>query len=217
MTAKAGGIAVAARALDDGNIALAQIATVHLQLPPIPAFAKGGGRTDETIALAALLHRSGILKITPELREALGAAAKRDVSDEPRIPQGQSGAGQWTTGAPSAGASPVTPAQATIPFEGPIPIPLRPLIRPRPLLPPAPPALDNPPIDLPDGATRDGIPQNPFPHRPECVEEWAAAKEFCLKMKAQKKLGRNSGFGSNIWQCMMGQVSEECGGNSSRA
>ncbi|HYM04044.1 MAG TPA: hypothetical protein VET85_13915 [Stellaceae bacterium] len=158
---KANGFAVVARSLNTGNLALAQIAMLHLHLPALPTLAKGEEQREQTVALAALLHRTGILKFNSDLRETLCDLAKRDVSSEPRIPRGQHGAGRWTTSANSSEGSPIVPTQA-IPFEPLIPFDLRPLVRPT--IRPLPPTLDNPPIELPNGVTRDGIPQKTGPN-----------------------------------------------------
>ena len=62
---------------------------------------------------------------------------------------------------------------------------------------------DLPPRSLPPGWNRD----------PECYEEWRHAHEFCEDLAARKKLGDTTGFGRWLLECMMGQVSERCGGN----
>ena len=62
---------------------------------------------------------------------------------------------------------------------------------------------------------------NPYPNKRKCVEEWAEAEEFCRKMEGEGKLvpgprGKRtrgySGFGKDYNSCVLGQVSEECGG-----
>jgi hypothetical protein len=60
--AKAGGLATIAEALNAGNVALAQIATLHLRLPDPPPRAKSSMPLEAAIALATELYRSGILK-----------------------------------------------------------------------------------------------------------------------------------------------------------
>jgi len=100
----------------------------------------------------------------------------------------------------------VTPAQITIPvpFELPGGIPF-----PSEILPP--------PV-IPDVNPRD-LPKNPYPDRPECEEEWAEATAFCKQLLARNLLGRGDyrGMGKTLYQCIMGQVSEACGGNSTGA
>jgi hypothetical protein len=58
-------------------------------------------------------------------------------------------------------------------------------------------------------------PKNPFPERSECVEEWAAAVKFCDELVRKGKLGKRGtrGFGDSYYQCVLGQASEDCGGN----
>ncbi len=62
VSAKAGGLAVVARALNSGDVARAQIATVLLQLPDPPPV-KGALSQDTLIKLAVSLDGSGLLKI----------------------------------------------------------------------------------------------------------------------------------------------------------
>ena len=211
--AKMGGLSAVAGALNAGNLALARIAMVHLQLPDPPPLEKGLQSREEIVALAALLHRSGILNVTKD--GVGGGVLKRDVSDEPRIPRGQRGGGEWTTdGASEATTSPIIPVQELVirpaPFDEPFPYSLRPPL-PFPGRPPVP-------LDVP-GLGREGIPANPYPDRPECAEEWNEATAYCLKLFTQGLLGRGDyrGMGKTLRECIMGQVSEECGGNSTRA
>jgi hypothetical protein len=69
------------------------------------------------------------------------------------------------------------------------------------------------------GVGREGIPANPYPDRPECAEEWASAVAHCKRLKENGLLGTKGyrGMGTNLFDCIMGQVSEECGGNSTGA
>jgi hypothetical protein len=51
---------------------------------------------------------------------------------------------------------------------------------------------------------------------PECREEWEHAQRFCDDLLRRNKLGAlygGYGFGRSMIQCLMGQVSERCGGN----
>jgi hypothetical protein len=98
------------------------------------------------------------------------------------------------------------PAPFELPFPGEIPFPPQVEFVP-------------PPLDLPNTQPRDGIPPNPFPSRPECIEEWAAARKYCGDLIKKKLLGRGDyrEMGKWMWDCMMGQVSEDCGGNSTGA
>lgn len=60
--AKAGGMATVARALDRGDLALAGIAAVLLQLPDPPPLEKGAPAADDWTGLAVELVASGLLK-----------------------------------------------------------------------------------------------------------------------------------------------------------
>lgn len=217
VSGKAGNLGTIARALNSHSLALAQIATLHLRMPDLPRLAKGRMSQEQMFALAAVLYQSGVLDIELASAHVTNEAAKRDVSSEPRIPRGQPGAGQWTTGGNTASSElPVVPTQAV-----PMPLPWGPLIRPgiRPLPPgvirPMPPEIA-PPLDIPGSVPREGIPQNPYPDRPECADEWDEAYRFCKRLKDQGLLGRGDyrGAGKNMWECMMGRVSENCGGNA---
>jgi hypothetical protein len=55
---------------------------------------------------------------------------------------------------------------------------------------------------------------NPYPDRPECEREWADAFRFCDDLRRRRLLGKDGyrGFG-DFYQCVMGRVSEDCGGN----
>jgi hypothetical protein len=60
------------------------------------------------------------------------------------------------------------------------------------------------------------VPKNPYPDRPECAAEWAAAERYCTDLIKKKLLGGDGyrGMGKFFYQCVMGQVSERCGGNA---
>jgi hypothetical protein len=62
LACKVGGLAFVARALDDGDFARAQIATLHLGLPDPPAFYKAS--IDQVTSLADRLEASGVLAKT---------------------------------------------------------------------------------------------------------------------------------------------------------
>jgi len=64
ITTKAKGLATVAGALNEGNLAKAQIAALHLHLPDLPPLAKGERTGVETATLAIQLRRTGILKGT---------------------------------------------------------------------------------------------------------------------------------------------------------
>jgi hypothetical protein len=212
LSAQIAGLHLVARYMNQRNWVLAKIAAVHLRLPEI----------SDDLALAKLLATearylakscSSCGQNTDRKRRAV---AKRDVSGEPRVPAGESGGGEWTSGADYQRqlANPlVIPAQAIAP---PIPIPA-------PFEIPLPPTEVTPfPFALPGAALQPPPLVNPYPNKRKCVEEWAEAEAFCRKMESEGKLvpgprGKRtrgySGFGKDYNSCVLGQVSEECGGN----
>src|SRR5260221_5026442 len=219
MSSKLGALTVIAGPLNSGHIARAQLAALHLHLPDLPRLANGRHPQEDEedkVKLACLLHQSGVLDTAAYVGRD-SRLERRDVSNQPRIPAGQPGGGQWTTdGGDQSPQSPIVPTQA-------IPLPWGPFIRPLPGVRPVPPGAIRPlppdiipPLDIPGGVPREGIPQNPYPDRPECVEEWEAAYRYCKNLKDRGLLGEGDyrGSGKNMWQCMMGQVPEDCGGNA---
>jgi hypothetical protein len=62
MSSKRGGLATIAEALDEGDVARAQVATVLLGIPNPPSLSKGAPSRGEMIALARDLQGSGLLK-----------------------------------------------------------------------------------------------------------------------------------------------------------
>jgi hypothetical protein len=206
--AKTGGLAAIARALNRGDTLHAQIATLHLQIPDPPALTKTVLSAREIVDLARQLQASGLLK------------ADWDPLKHPRWPAGTSGGigGEFAPQESVAGNSviedrnaPVIPAQLTLPVPpewaiprgAPFPWPTE--MTPAPLVPP--------------DANPFTIPRNPYPGRPECVKEWRAATQYCLRLWADGQLGRDyiRGMGTTIAQCIMGRVSEDCGGNRTDA
>jgi hypothetical protein len=121
---------------------------------------------------------------------------------QPRVPAGEPGGGEWTTGGgadepttvppraerdasgssqPGGSSEPsLIPAQMTIPWELPTNIPWK--------IPVPPTEIAPIPFDLP-GAERKlpPLPTNPFPRDPDCAEEWTAAYDYCNKMKSEGK------------------------------
>ncbi len=198
-TPKIGGLTSASRALNRGDLLHAQITTMHLQIPDPPALTKSPPNADETIDLARQLQASGLLK------------ADWDPAKHPRWPARSPGgiggefapAGIAIGDSVAAETSPaIIPAQITIPVPFELPgIPL-----PSEILPP--------PV-IPNINPRD-LPRNPYPDRPECEEEWAEATSYCLGLMRRNQLGQGDyrGSGRTLSQCIMGQVSEACGGNS---
>ena len=189
------GLNCIARYLTDGKWALAKIATVQLRLPVV----------SDDLALARLLTVEAEL-IAKCSRCAANKTRKRDVSDEPRIPAGQTGGGEWTTGDGAATPAPnplLIPAQA---ITAPIPLPFE--------LPLPPTEITPFPLEIPGGNLREPVPTNPYPDRPDCVAEWAHAMKFCRDQMGQGKLKPGySGFGKDFASCLRGMVSEDCGGN----
>jgi hypothetical protein len=72
-----------------------------------------------------------------------------------------------------------------------------------------------PPLDIPNEQQREfPKPYNPYPYSRKCAAEWEAAYEFCDEQEKQGNFKPGySGFGSDYYKCLRGQVSEECGGN----
>jgi hypothetical protein len=192
-----------AGALNRNDIAHAQAAALLLRLPTL---AKGleVGRPDKKSheEFEAALNAEGLLK------------TDWDPMKHPRWPAGADGGvgGKFAplddaTEAPG-GATSTIPAQLTLPapsIEIPDPIPL-PVPLPSEIVPPI-----NAPVVLPRS-----LPQNPYPDRPECVREWQDAYQFCWGLKSRGLLGRGDyrGTGRTLRDCIMGQVSESCGGNA---
>ncbi len=195
-----------AKALDRGEIALAQIFGLRIPISDLD---------DERLRRLALAAPFIKANFNP---------------DEPRIPAGQPGGGEWTTGGaadtpvpvpsvtendgtapPERGggtASSLIPAQVTIPWDLPTEIPWE--------IPGAPSEITPLPFDFPGAErSRPPFPRNPFPRDPECAEEWAAAYKYCdeQERKGNFKPGY-SGPGKDMRSCLLGQVSERCGGNA---
>jgi hypothetical protein len=199
---KIGGLMAVARALSRGDIVHAQIATLHLQIPDPPIMAKSAKTPSEIIQFACQLRASGLLK------------ADWDPAKHPRWPAGSPGGvgGEFApadaaTGDSAAGESssaPVIPAQVTIPvpFDVPGGIPFPSEIVPPPAIP------DIYPREL----------RNPYPDRAGCDEEWADAIKYCDSLRKQGLLKTDNYRGmGDYYQCVMGNVSERCGGYSTGA
>jgi hypothetical protein len=161
-----------ARALDEKNLALAMIMTLHLRLPNLnEAQTRRAKNTD------ALLKAG----FNP---------------DEPRDELGR-----WTSG----GGPQIIPAQDVLvdPWIGDFPI--RPIPHPMDIAPPD---------TAPDTVLPRNLPPlvNPYPDRPECVEEWNYAFRTCGRLLSEGKLGTR-GYADSFSKCVLGLVSEACGGN----
>lgn len=190
MSSKSGRLKAIANALNDGDVVRAQIATVLLGIPDPPA--QGMNSRTATIKFIQDLRRSGLIRWSDDDGALLKAGYN---SGEPRDENGR-----WTDG--QGGEGRLIPAQAIV---------AEPVIEPLfgEMVRPFPGTIDLvPPITSPRA-------QNPYPDRPECVEEWAAAKKFCDDLRRRGKLGQDGyrGFGNTYQQCLMGQVSQDCGGN----
>jgi hypothetical protein len=210
-SAQIAGLHLVERYMNEGKWALAKIASVHLRLPEISDdFALAKFLATEAHYLAKSC--SGCVQKSNRKGRAV---AKRDVSGEPRVPAGESGGGEWTNddGYERQLANPfVIPAQAiTAPMTVPAPFEM----------PLSPTEITPIPFALP-GASLQPAPVNPYPNKRKCVEEWAEAEAYCAKMLRQGKLvagprGKRtrgySGPGKDYNSCLLGQVSEECGGN----
>jgi len=177
-----------AAALDRNEVALAQIFGLYIPID--------GLGTDQLERLA---------RAAPFIKANFNP-------DEPRIPRGQPGAGEWTTGDGSSGvsgpdAASTIPAQITIPWDFPAEIPWE--------APGAPSEITPLPFDFPGAERkRPPLPTNPFPRDPECAEEWAAAWRYCDRMEQEGKFRTGYlGPGKDMRSCLLGRVSERCGGN----
>ena len=200
-SAKMPAVAAIARSLGRGDLVQAQIATLLLQIPDPPKLSKTDPTSGELTTLARQLRESGLLKADWDPEKHPRWPAKRPDSVGGRF--APSDAAARGAGASSVQAQIAIPAP---PIEIPIPVPLPlpseivpPLIAPN-ILPPS-------------------LPQNPYPSRPECVKEWRKATEYCLKLKSSGQLGIGDyrGMGRTLRECIMGQVSESCGGNATIA
>jgi hypothetical protein len=196
---KMGSLAAMARALDRGDLVHASIAALHLQLPDPPELAKSPPAVPEVIELARNLKASGLLK------------ADWDPTKHPRWPAGSPGGigGEFSASGSANLDSPIVepnpkllPVQLTIPAPFEIPgIPLPSEVLPAPFLPPNVSPLH--------------IPRNPYPGRRRCVKEWTEAIDYCLGLWTKGWLARGDyrGSGRTISECIMGRVSQDCGGN----
>jgi hypothetical protein len=204
------GLLAVAKALNQGDIARAQVTTLHMRIPEIPSLEKFEGRPTNFLETAARLHASGLL------------GKDWDADKHPRWPAGTSdgvggqfspaGGGSQGTSSEISGGS-LTQAQITIPFD--FDLPEIPVWR----LPfPPPTEFVPPPVAIPDVNPRDQ-PRNPYPRRKKCVQEWAEAEDFCDQLIKEKKLGKEPQRGQGQWryQCVLGRVSEDCGGNATSA
>jgi hypothetical protein len=163
----------------------------------------------ETTDLADQLRASGLLKADwdPAKHPRWPAGSPDGIGGE-FAPAGTS-SGDPADRGQSAGTlaagelnAPVSPVQFAIPapFELPGGIPF--------------PSEIVPPPAIPDIYPRSGF-RNPYPDRPECEEEWAHALEYCSELMRSGRMGTDGvrGFGRTFQQCVLGLVSENCGGS----
>jgi hypothetical protein len=199
---KIGGLATVARALNRADLVRAQIATLLMQIPDPPALTKSNRTKEDVLDLVRALQAGDLLN------------RDWDASKHPRWPAHAPGGvgGQF---APRDGvASDMEPAASIVPAQATVTVPWDiPALRPLPL-----PSEVVPPIVVPDTLPRR-MPRNPYPSRPECVKEWEEADEYCKDLRSRGLLGKGDyrGMGKTLSQCIMGRVSEACGGNSTSA
>ena len=176
---------------------------LHLQFPGPPALTKTAENAREIVELARQLRASGLLK------------GDWDPLKHPRWPAGSpdSIGGEFAPRGNVADNSviedqnaPVVPAQFTLPAPPDLVVPRgrRSLGRPKRAY--AACAAGHHPIT---------IPRNPYPGRPKCVAEWAEATEYCIDLWTNGQMGKdyNRGQGRTVSECIMGRVSQDCGGN----
>lgn len=199
------GVTSISTALNENNIALAQIITLHLRLPEPPTT-----KSDlEFLLVMQAAHVSGMLKRgwdpTKHPRWPSGSAEGRGGRFAP------SGTAEQQSHAGNEAATPVVPAQIAIPWDVPWEMPWD--------IPTFPREFGPTPLDIPTDQQRTRKPPvNPFPRKRKCVEEWEYAEKFCADQERKKNLHPGyHGYGKDYYSCVMGQVSAECGGNRTDA
>jgi hypothetical protein len=199
-SAKMSGVAAIARALGRGDLIQAQIGTLLLQIPDPPKLTKSGLSSSELAGLARQMQKSGLLK------------GDWDPAKHPRWPA-KSPDGVGGQFAPSDAS---TDVEASI-IQAQIAVPAPPIEIPAPIPFPLPSEIV-PPLITPDILPRS-LPQNPYPNRPRCVKEWREAYKFCWDLKTSGQLGSGDyrRMGRTLRDCILGQVSDSCGGNATSA
>lgn len=98
MSSKRGGLTAIANALNEGDVARAQIASVLLGIPDPPPLSKSGRSRDQTIKLIRDLHWSGLLKWDPDEhpRWPAGAADSKGGQFAPKGEDEETGAASAT-------------------------------------------------------------------------------------------------------------------------
>lgn len=203
-SAQVAGLHLVARYMNEGKWVQAKIASVHLRFEDL---------ADDLAVAKLLTAEAGYLSKScstckeKDLRRSQRAVSKLDVSNEPRIPAGQTGGGEWTADGGSTRA-----------LTGPLVIPAQAIAPPMPL--PMPFDLPVPPTEIapfPFAVPGEGLKPplvNPYPNKRRCVKEWEEAREFCEEQKRQGNLKPGyAGYGKDVERCILGQVSAECGGN----
>jgi hypothetical protein len=195
--AKMQGLAAIAGALDRGDLLHAHIATLHLEIPDPPALSKGAQSATELVALAKELHASAMLE------------RDWDPAKHPRWPAGSpdSIGGRFAPGDASAGTSPDESRRSrTAQLAPTIPIPFEAI---------APRGFPWSEIAPPFGILPRSRLENPYPDREGCDEEWEYAREYCRDLDDRGLLGKGDyrEHGKVFLQCVLGQVSERCGGS----
>ena len=200
---KIDGLVAVAQALNRSDVIHAQIGTLHLEIPDPPPLIKSAQTADNILEAAECLKPIGIQRSIRAGRVEGPGGIGGEFAPNGATSDATTAAEQGTNGDAGAGAL-ITPAQLTIPAPFDFPIP--PL--PSEILPP--PA-------IPDIYPRELT--NPYPDRAGCDEEWADAIAYCKSLLERNQLGRGDyrGSGRSLYQCIMGQVSERCGGNSTGA
>jgi hypothetical protein len=207
------------QALDRGDHVYAMIATLHLEFPDPPDLTRSTPGSRGAVDLSRSLKARGLLKAdwnpSKHPRWPVGSADGIGGEFAPAGSSADSASGPAESNPQSEVAQAIparldtpdgislTPVSATtlpIPFEIPgFSLPSE--IAPGPLLPPNVNPLH--------------IPRNPYPDRPKCVKEWAQATSDCLDLLINGSLGTDDyrGMGRNVAECIIGRVSEDCGGN----
>jgi hypothetical protein len=218
---KAGGLTSVAQALGRGDLAHAQMVVLHLRFPDPPDLKKSAGDVQVFIDMARRLDASGLLKgdWDPSLhpRWPTGSPDSAGGRFAPRDSQGSGGGASGTRNAGAQSGAHLTQAQITIPAPGAFPAPFD-IPTPGSSDIPLPSEITPPPIVGPGVVPRKEL-KNPYPNRPDCVEEWAHAHKYCDELLKKKRLGKGNyrNLGKFLYECIMGQVSEECGGNRLQA
>jgi hypothetical protein len=197
LSARLDSLKAIARALDAGDLIYARLLTLHLRVPDPPEHKCNAA---ELLALAQRLRANGLLKVAwdPAKHPRWPAGSPDSIGGE-FAPAGTPGDAEAGGGRPQA----ATTAQITIPVPWAIPdlTPFPSEIVPAPLVPNIDP--------------RHSL-ENPYPDRPECVEQWAYAIKYCRDLIDRRLLGADGyrGRGNTFQRCVLGQVSEACGGSS---